>query len=37
MKKIFLILVLFFFVNLNAHIIKGGVSMDYIPKGFCGS
>lgn len=37
MKKIFLILVLFFFVPVNAQTLKGGVSEDYIPKGFFGS
>ena len=37
MKKIFLILVLFFFVSVNAQTLKGGVSEDYIPKGFFGS
>ncbi len=37
MKKIFLILTLFSFLSVGAQTLKGGVSQDYIPKGFFGS
>ena len=37
MKKILSILVLFLFFSVNAQMLKGGVSEDYIPKGFFGS
>ena len=37
MKKILSILVLFLFFSANAQMLKGGVSEDYIPKGFFGS
>ena len=37
MKKIFLVLILMFFVFANANVLKGGVSEEYIPKGFFGS
>lgn len=37
MKKIFLILISMLFLTVNADVLKGGVSEEYIPKGFFGS
>ena len=37
MKKIFLILISLLFLTTNADVLKGGVSEEYIPKGFFGS
>ena len=37
MKKIFLILISLLFLTVNADLLKGGVSEEYIPKGFFGS
>lgn len=37
MKKIFLILISMLFLTVNADTLKGGVSEEYIPKGFFGS
>ena len=37
MKKILLFLFLFLFLSVNAQALKGGISENYIPKGFFGS
>lgn len=37
MKKVFLVLILMLFSLVNADVLKGGVSEEYIPKGFFGS
>lgn len=37
MKKVFLILVFLFFLNVQAISLKGGISETYVPKGFFGS
>ena len=37
MKKILLILLSLFFISAQAQTLHGGVSEDYIPKGFFGS
>ena len=37
MKKIFLMLISMLFLTVNADVLKGGVSEEYIPKGFFGS
>ena len=37
MKKLFLILTMLVFSLCSAETLKGGVSQDYIPKGFFGS
>ena len=37
MKRIFIILCMFFCLSANAETLKGGLSEDYIPTGFFGS
>ncbi len=37
MKKLFLIVISLLFLNAHSMALKGGVSEDYIPKGFFGS